>query len=241
MLHYTRLLIFMALTLLAILNSSQLYFLEIKIDFIEYIIILSLTLSSVILYLTALLRNQLITQTITMRILFWTYTLLLFASIFNRTLDYLNNTLYLEPLINSALYLAIVLLCVFDGNRLYYSHKQESTKNSIQYIKKNKKSVNYKKNTKKTNTKEIKLKAKNTKIQKNNTTNELSTLKRVGPKIQEILYENNIKTYEDIINTSHKDIEEILKNSEVRSYNPKKWQKEAKAILKKKEKQKAKN
>lgn len=139
MLNKIRFYIFALLGLGLILNTFFLYPWEISMGLVESSWITIGTIAAVICYYLALKSNYAPFQTFIMRIIFWGFSTMLFLSIMRRTFEYIEGFIPLFAALNTVLYLAIVLFCVFEGQRLFYSYGKNNGNNQKKAPKKSKK------------------------------------------------------------------------------------------------------
>ena len=161
------------------------------------------TIAAIVAYYFAYSTNYAPFQTFVMRIIFWGYTGMLFLSIMRRTFEYLSFGIPPFAILNTILYLAIILLCVIEGHRLFYSYG----------VNKNLKSNNNE--NKKPNSKPVSKKE------------DLTLIEGIGPVIQKALYKRGITSYELLASTPAHLIKDILNENNLQQHDPTTWPKQA--------------
>lgn len=161
------------------------------------------TIAAISAYYFAYLTNYAPFQTFVMRIIFWGYTGMLFVSIMRRTFEYLSFGIPPFAILNTILYLAIVLLCVIEGHRLFYSYGVNKNLNIV------------KSNTKKSPNKPVSKKE------------DLTLVEGIGPVIQKVLYKRGITSYQELASTPAHLIKDILSENSLQQQDPTTWPKQA--------------
>ena len=223
MISKNRFKLFSILAILLIINTIYLYPWNLQWSLFESSWIVFGTIGAIVSYYVALMSNYAPFQTFVMRIIFWGYSVMLFLSIMRRTFEFLSGGIPQFAILNTALYLSLILIIVAEGHSLYNSYGKN--KRMKQNYDSKVDSINESGDVEKINSKLTISKKNNAKksLKKDN----LTLIEGVGPVIQDIMYKEKISTFKQLSNTPAYKIKEILDNNDLQAHSPKTWPKQA--------------
>lgn len=221
--------VFSILAVLLIINTIYLYPWNLEWSLFESSWIVIGTVGAVAAYYIALMSNYAPFQTFVMRIIFWGYSVMLFLSVMRRTFEFLTNGIPQFAILNTVLYLALLLVIAAEGYSLYNSygknkHMKQKYNSDIDIITQNNNELN---NESSNGSKKSVGKNNKNNSKKNMKKENLTLIEGVGPIIQDVLYNNKISTFKQLSNTPAYKIKEILDANDLHAHSPKTWPKQA--------------